>query len=731
MIHFSARFHQSSTQSKSSTSTNQSSAGISDEQLTNMSAPRKINPILWNLSSAQERRTMLENSDSLEDGISTPSAKSSERVITTDNLQQSQYKILDYSKYAQSSQQSAATANEVPTSQAGNLSAATLTGNSIAASDQQALSQITQQFQQRFANTASDKAAFHEIMTQTFGDQYDKNAAENIRQQTLKGDFSWMPKVELVDGQQLQDQSGTQTSGKALGAYSQSNDTVYLSKELLRTDMAQAQKILTEEIGHAIDTRVNVLDAAGDEGDIFARQVNGEKLSAETLNALKQENDSGVIEIDGKQIEVEYGLVSSIRKGVKKLGRSIKKGVKKIGKGIKKGVKKLGRGIKKGFKKLGRGLKKGFKKIARGLKKGIKKLGKGIKSAFKKLAESKFVQGFLTVAQFIPIPAVAMVAKGINMALSAYNVYQGVKHKSWGMVLGGVAGMANGVSSFGKALGASSSFINKATSFANHMNTASAAYKAIAEKDFLAAANLAGNFFDGNPAVSNVIKQAGEANQVYQAVQKGDYLSAIGLGSALMQDFTGASGDQILQKIGQNTDVLQSIDRAVNQGDYSSAVSLLTQQYGSQLNLGSEEREKINQVTQTFQQLHQVNQMIKSHQYGDAAQLLLQTAERHVGSVETKTELYQAGQNIKQMDSAINSLKDGHFADAIITAGELLNKPVDQNSQQLLTEIQSYARDAQKLGILLENGSPDEILQIHKDRMNEQVVITNILKQAA
>ena len=729
MIHFTARFHQNSNQSKSSTSTSGNAAGISDEQLTNMSAPRKINPILWDLSSAQERRTLLNNSESLESGNADASSSSHSggAETTSANLQQNQYKILDYSKYAQVNQQSVATTDDAQMPQSNHLSGSSLPGSSIASNDQQTLAQITQQFQQRFTKSAADKTAFHNIMAKTFGDQYSQSSAENIRQQTLKGDFSWMPKIELVDGQQLQDRSGTQTSGKALGAYSQSSDTVYLSKELLRTDMAKAEKILTEEVGHAIDTRVNVSDAAGDEGDIFARQVHGEELSAETLNQLKQENDTGVIEIDGEKIEVEYGLGSSLKKAFKK----VKRGVKKLGRGVKKGLKKIGRGIKKGVKKLGRGIKKGLKKLGQGIKKGIKKLGSGIKKAFEKLAQSKFVQGLLTVAQFIPIPAVAMVAKGINMAMSAYNVYQGVKHKSWGMVLGGVAGVANGVSSFGKALGASSGFINKATSFANHMNTASMAYKAIAEKDFLAAANLATNFFDGNQAVANTIKQAGQAHQVYQAVQKGDYLSAIGVGSTLMQDFTGASGDQILQKIGQNAEVLQSIDRAVNQGDYSSAVSLLTEQYGTHLNLGSEDREKINQVTQTFQQLHQANQLIKSHQYGDAAQILLQTAERHSGSVEAKARLYEASQNIQQMDSAINSLKEGRFADALITTGDLLKKPVDESSQKLLTEIQSYAKDAQKLGILIENGSPEEIIQILKERMNEQVVITNILKQAA
>jgi arsenate reductase-like glutaredoxin family protein len=514
-----------------------------------------------------------------------------------------------------------------------------------------------------------------------------------------------MPKVEVVDGNQLQDKSGTQTSGQALGAYSQSNDTVYISRELLHSDPSKAEKILTEEVGHAIDTRVNVSDAKGDEGDIFSRQIHGESMSAETLKALKQENDSGVIEINGNKVEVEYGLRSKIKKKLKKLKKKIKGKLKKVKNKIKKGIKKIGRGIKKGIKKFGK--------------------------ALKKIVQSKLFQGILTIAQFIPIPVVQMVARGINLATSAYNVYQGVKHKSWGAVLGGVAGVAGGVSNFGKTLGMSSGFVNKAASIAKHAGTASMAYNAVANKDFSAAANLAANFFGGNKAVANTIQQAGKAHQVYQSAKGGDYLNAIGVGSTLMQDFTGPQGDKILQSIGQNTGVLQSVAQAVSKGDYSGAVSLLSEQYGGNLNLNHEDKAKLGKVTQTFQQLHQASQMIKSHQYSDAAQTLLKTAEQHTDSTEVRDRLTTASQKVQQFNQVINDVKDGNYAESIAKTGEILNTPIDEHSYTFLTELQSYAENAQELNQLIKNGASEDIIQAIKDKMKEQVAIANLMKQAA
>jgi hypothetical protein len=709
MIHIGAKFNQTSIQQKNSLNANSSSAGLSDNQIMGLDTPKTINPILWKLSNAQERRALMDNSTIQQNGNSTLSettANSSSSLDTLTVLPKIQQKAVNNGELPQASNQTDTELTQSLLNGLGNTAQASSTSQS---QEQQALKQVTQQFQQRFRDSAENSASFHSLMKKSFGDQYNADKAETIRQQTLKGDFSWMPDIKLLNESQLQDQSGTQAGGKAQGAYSQSNDTIYLSKELLKTDMGQAEKVLSEEVGHAIDARVNVNDAKGDEGDIFSRQLHGESLSTEKLNELRQENDSGVINVDGKTVEVEYSFFS------------------KLGKKIKKGFNKVKNKVKKAFNKVKNKVKKTFKKIGNAIKKGVKAIGKGLK----KIVQSKIFRAILTVAQFIPIPVVALVAKGINLAVSAYNVYQGVKHKSWGAVLGGVAGIAGGVGNLGKALGASASFVDKAASISKGLGTASMAYKAIAEKDFSAAAGLASNYFGGDSKITSTIQQVEKAHQTYTAVKNGDYLGAIGVGSTLMQDFTGSGGDKILKTIGENATAMNTIGQAVKDGDYGSAISTLTEQYGSNLNLSSGDKKKIGQVTEAFQQVQKANELIKKHNYADAAQLLLSTAEEHANSPEAKQQLVDASQKVKQFDDVVTAVKDGHYSEGITKAAELMNTPIDDNSRQVLTEIQTYAENAQQLGELVKNGAPKAIIDLIKERMNEQVIIKDILKAAA
>ncbi|MCG8040328.1 MAG: hypothetical protein AB2688_16705 [Candidatus Thiodiazotropha taylori] len=63
------------------------------------------------------------------------------------------------------------------------------------------------------------------------------------------------------------------------------------------------------------------------------------------------------------------------------------------------------------------------------------------------------------------------------------------------------------------------------------------------------------------------------------------------------------------------------------------------------------------------------------------------------------------------MDRAITSLKESHFADAIVVTGDLLKQPIAEDSQKLLTVVERYLKDFQKLGILPDNGSPEQIIQ--------------------
>ncbi|HBY81726.1 MAG TPA: hypothetical protein DEG47_33150, partial [Cyanobacteria bacterium UBA11148] len=94
--------------------------------------------------------------------------------------------------------------------------------------------------------------------------------------------------------------------GNANGAYAKQLDTIFLSDEFVRSHTTQEiAGVLTEEIGHYIDSRINTVDAAGDEGDIFSRLVQGKELSSADLALLKEEDDSAVIAINGQEVSIE------------------------------------------------------------------------------------------------------------------------------------------------------------------------------------------------------------------------------------------------------------------------------------------------------------------------------------------------------------------------------------------------------------------------------------------
>ncbi|MFM6473978.1 MAG: hypothetical protein ACKPGH_10830, partial [Dolichospermum sp.] len=99
--------------------------------------------------------------------------------------------------------------------------------------------------------------------------------------------------------------------GNANGAYASSNNQIYLSANFLATSTAEAiSAVLLEEIRHFVDAHINLSDSAGDEGAIFAALVQGNSLDTQTLQALKAEDDSGIINLEGEAITVEQnGLI--------------------------------------------------------------------------------------------------------------------------------------------------------------------------------------------------------------------------------------------------------------------------------------------------------------------------------------------------------------------------------------------------------------------------------------
>ena len=98
----------------------------------------------------------------------------------------------------------------------------------------------------------------------------------------------------------------------ASGAYDARSDTIYVSQQFVAgSSSAAVERVLLEELGHAIDARLAAAgaiagDSPGDEGAIFAKLALGETVAPAELAALKAEDDHGTIEIAGASAPAEF-----------------------------------------------------------------------------------------------------------------------------------------------------------------------------------------------------------------------------------------------------------------------------------------------------------------------------------------------------------------------------------------------------------------------------------------
>jgi Peptidase_C39 like family len=144
-----------------------------------------------------------------------------------------------------------------------------------------------------------------------FGNNWNREAANSLFQGWAVYNFDNLPRIEIRLGSEI---------NNANAAFSSDNQTIYLSHDFLTQyagNVEQVAGVLLEEIGHAIDFRINQYDAAGDEGDIFSRLVRGEQISAGDLFALKTENDHALITLDGSSVAIEMSQIQMAEVGGK------------------------------------------------------------------------------------------------------------------------------------------------------------------------------------------------------------------------------------------------------------------------------------------------------------------------------------------------------------------------------------------------------------------------------
>lgn len=159
------------------------------------------------------------------------------------------------------------------------------------------------QQKQRLGNIASwlmeqsSEPEFIKIIRESFGTSIESGSLNNLLQQWKLGDFSALPEITILSGDNL---NGVR------GAYSTQTNTIYLSQDFIATASSEdINNVLLEEVGHFIDSFINPVDAPGDEGEIFANLIQGKTLTSQQLESLRNQNDAITIQIDGKVLQAE------------------------------------------------------------------------------------------------------------------------------------------------------------------------------------------------------------------------------------------------------------------------------------------------------------------------------------------------------------------------------------------------------------------------------------------
>ena len=525
------------------------------------------------------------------------------------------------------------------------------------------LDKATALAQQQLATAAQDHDNWHGIMQQSYGDSYNYQEAEQLRQQTLAGDFSWMPTVQVVSTDELN--SGGGMHG---GAYSADTNTIYISEELLNADPELAATVLLEEIGHAIDTLVNDSDTQGDEGEIFGRLVGGETLSESELEAIRAEDDSGTIVIGGVRVDVEYsgGAVGDFVGGV--FG-----GVVDI---LVAPIKALVEVVEEAWKLM--------------------------KDVFMKFIMSDWMGWLVTIASFIPV--VNTVAVVIQIARAVYMIYQGVKHGSIAMVLGGIASVAGGMSKLATLAGASPALVNTLNNVAQYAGKAAAAYKALSQKDFAAAMSLLSNEF-ADTELGTALDVVSRGYAVSEAVKRGDVLGAIGLGASLLESLPGDNSDEILSTISQYADTIDKVVTAVQTGNYSAAAMLLNDTILADMGLSEQTRAHFQKAADSLEKLAVAKEVLEGGDYAQAALLLIDVAENYAPTEQAAAAFAEAGEVVTTVATAVELIDNGNYAGALTLLDEyaVIDNPAVEN---LLADVTAIAEAVQ----LVEQGKYTEAL---------------------
>lgn len=130
-------------------------------------------------------------------------------------------------------------------------------------------------------------STFEEDILTVFGESADVDLGETIIDALAVGED--LPQITVAPVEQM---------NGASGGFDSLTGEVYLADSLMNESPLPVADVLTEELGHYIDSQLNRIDTPGDEGEHFAALVGGEVSSEEDVGRLRWEDDTVEI-LDG------------------------------------------------------------------------------------------------------------------------------------------------------------------------------------------------------------------------------------------------------------------------------------------------------------------------------------------------------------------------------------------------------------------------------------------------
>ena len=155
---------------------------------------------------------------------------------------------------------------------------------------------------QQLSAWAANQESYDALLWQVFR-VHPGSATASLRQRLVRTSFS--PRLQLLDGAVM---------GGALSGYispaNPGGERIVVNDAWLRTaNGSQIQAVLLEELGHAIDQRLNPRrDTPGDEGEIFSALIRG---LTPAVSAAK-ENDQRRISINGLIVQIEAAAPGNV-----------------------------------------------------------------------------------------------------------------------------------------------------------------------------------------------------------------------------------------------------------------------------------------------------------------------------------------------------------------------------------------------------------------------------------